>query len=121
MAKDNCDIYCFNEEKVSRLQRSLATKDLSKVASLFKALADENRSKIIYALCLETELCVCDISNVIGATVATTSHHLRTLLKQGLVKMRKDGKLAFYALDDDHVEQVMLIALRHTEHIKHNL
>jgi len=113
-----CDTYCYNEDKVRQLQTELQKWNIANVALMFKAIADENRAKIIYALCQENELCVCDISNIIGATVATTSHHLRTLHKQGLVKYRKDGKLAFYSLDDEHVEQVMTIALEHIKHKK---
>ena len=111
--KDTCDIYCYDEEKVNRIQGDLQTEDISSVAQIFKAIADENRAKISYALCQEEELCVCDIANIIGFTVATASHHLRTLHKQGLVKFRKEGKLAFYSLDDEHVKQFMMIALAH--------
>ena len=92
--------------------------DLSSVAQLFKALADENRAKISYALCQDEELCVCDVANIIGSTVATASHHLRTLHKQGLVKYRKEGKLAFYSLDDDHVKRLIIIALAHKKEVK---
>ncbi|MGA5689725.1 ArsR/SmtB family transcription factor [Cytobacillus pseudoceanisediminis] len=117
-SKDTCDIYCFDEEKVNRIQGELVKEDLSGAAQLFKALADENRAKISYALCRDEELCVCDIANIIGATVATASHHLRTLHKQGIVKFRKEGKLAFYSLDDDHIRQLMMIALEHGNEVK---
>src|SRR5699024_11709413 len=59
------------------------------------------------------ELCVCDIANIIGVTVANASHHLRTLHKQGVEKFRKEGKLSFYSLDDEHVEQLFVIGLTH--------
>lgn len=120
-SKDTCDIYCFDEEKVNRIQGELVKEDLSGAAQLFKALADENRAKISYALSRDEELCVCDIANIIGATVATASHHLRTLHKQGIVKFRKEGKLAFYSLDDDHIRQLMMIALAHRNEVKANV
>ncbi|WP_026585413.1 ArsR/SmtB family transcription factor [Bacillus sp. J33] len=120
-SKDTCDIYCYDGEKVNRIQEELQKEDLSSVAQLFKALADENRAKISYALCQDDELCVCDIANIIGATVATASHHLRTLHKQGIVKFRKEGKLAFYSLDDDHIKQLMMIALEHRNEVKANV
>ncbi len=116
--KDTCDIYCYDEAKVNRIQGNMQNEDLSSVAQLFKALADENRAKISYALCQDEELCVCDVANIIGSTVATASHHLRTLHKQGLVKYRKEGKLAFYSLDDDHVKQLIMIALAHKKEVK---
>ena len=118
--KDNCEIYCYDEEKVNRIQGELKKEDISSVAQLFKALADENRAKISYALCQDDELCVCDIANIIGSTVATASHHLRTLHKQGIVKYRKEGKLAFYSLDDEHIIQLIVIALSHTKEVKVN-
>ncbi|WP_163151478.1 metalloregulator ArsR/SmtB family transcription factor [Anoxybacillus sp. MB8] len=116
--KDTCEIYCYDEEKVNRIQGELQKEDISSVVLLFKALADENRAKIVYSLCQDEELCVCDIANIIGASVATTSHHLRTLYKQGIVKYRKEGKLAFYSLDDDHIKQLIMIALVHDKHDK---
>lgn len=119
--KDTCDIYCYDEAKVNRIQGKMHQEDLSSVAHLFKALADENRAKISYALCQDEELCVCDVANIIGSTVATASHHLRTLHKQGLVKYRKEGKLAFYSLDDDHVKQLIIIALAHKKEVKVNV
>ena len=119
--KDTCDIYCYDEAKVNRIQGNMQNEDLSSVAKLFKALADENRAKISYALCQDEELCVCDVANIIGSTVATASHHLRTLHKQGLVKFRKEGKLAFYSLDDDHVKQLIMIALAHKKEVKVNV
>lgn len=122
MTKNNtCEIYCYDEEKVNRIQGDLQTVDISSVAKMLKAIADENRAKITYALCQEEELCVCDIANVLEITVANASHHLRTLHKQGLVKFRKEGKLAFYSLDDEHVKQIMLIALAHKSEVKTNV
>ncbi|AJH77260.1 bacterial regulatory, arsR family protein [Heyndrickxia coagulans DSM 1 = ATCC 7050] len=77
--KDTCEIYCYDEEKVNRIQGELAKHDISSVALLFKAIADENRTKIVFSLCQDDELCVCDVANIIGSSVATASHHLRTL------------------------------------------
>ncbi|AMA62490.1 metalloregulator ArsR/SmtB family transcription factor [Kurthia gibsonii] len=119
--KDTCEIYCYDEEKVNRIQGNLQTVDISSVAQMLKAIADENRAKITYALCQGDELCVCDIANIIGVTVANASHHLRTLHKQGIVKFRKEGKLAFYSLDDEHIRQIMMIALAHKKEVKINV
>ncbi|MCM3390295.1 ArsR/SmtB family transcription factor [Ureibacillus chungkukjangi] len=119
--KDSCEVYCYDEEKVNRIQGELEKENVSSVAQLFKALADENRAKISYALCQDDELCVCDVANIIGSSVATASHHLRTLSKQGIVKYRKEGKLAFYSLDDEHVKQLIVIALAHQKEVKLNV
>lgn len=115
--KDTCDVFYFDEEKVNKVQSNLKHVDVSGVAQIFKAMADENRAKMIYALCQEDELCVCDLANIVGVTTANASHHLRTLSKQGLVKSRKEGKLAFYQLDDAHVRQLMMIGLTHSEEV----
>ena len=116
--KDICEIYCYDEPKVKRIQGEMQKEDITNVAQLFKALADENRTKISFALCQDEELCVCDIANIIGSSVATTSHHLRTLHKQGIVKYRKEGKLVFYSLDDENIKQLMVIALVHKNEVK---
>lgn len=119
--KDTCEIYCYDEEKVNRIQDNLQTVDISSVPQILKAIADKNRVKITYALCQDDELCVCDIANIIGVTVANASHHLRTLHKQGIVKFRKEGKLAFYSLDDEHIRQIMMIALALKKEVKINV
>lgn len=119
--KDTCEIYCYDEEKVNRIQGNLQTVDISSVAQMLKAIADENRAKITYALCQDDELCVCDIANIIGVTVANASHHLRTLHNQGIVKFRKEGKLAFYSLDDEHIRRIMMIALALKKEVKINV
>lgn len=119
--KDTCEIYCYDEVKVKRIQSKIQKEDITSVSQLFKALADENRAKIAYILCQDEEFCVCDVANIIGSTVATASHHLRTLKNLGIVKFRKEGKLAFYSLDDDHVKQLIVIALAHAKEAKVNV
>ena len=118
--KDMCDVYRFDQNKVERIRTDIQRENLSSVAQLFKALADDNRAKIAYALCQDEELCVCDIANIIGSSVATASHHLRTLYKQDIVKYRKEGKLALYSLDDEHIKQIIMIALTHKKEVKSN-
>ncbi|WP_274365092.1 ArsR/SmtB family transcription factor [Paenibacillus thermotolerans] len=110
-----CDIFCFDEVKVNRLQPLIDAPSIAKAARLFKAIADETRMKIAYALTQEDELCVCDVANIVGSTLATASHHLRLLNGLGLAKYRKEGKLVFYSLEDEHVRQLILLALTHVE------
>lgn len=108
--KDSCEVYCYDEPKVRKVQNALQQHDFEMMAKLFKVVADETRLKIAFALCEEEELCVCDVANVIGSSLATASHHLRTLKQLGLAKLRKGGKLAFYSLEDDHVRQFIRLA-----------
>jgi DNA-binding transcriptional ArsR family regulator len=109
---DTCETSCFNEEIVERVQPKI--KDVNGVELLFKAMSDATRLKIVYALTLEEELCVCDVAHIIGSTTATASHHLRLLRNMGLAKYRKEGKLVYYSVKDDHVHQLVRIALEHS-------
>ncbi|MGG3467935.1 metalloregulator ArsR/SmtB family transcription factor [Neobacillus pocheonensis] len=116
--RDVCEITCVDSEKTARVQQQLEkSSDVLEVTKLFKALSDETRMKIAYALTLEDELCVCDVANIVGATTATASHHLRHLKSLGLAKYRKEGKLVYYSLDDDHVKQLIHIAFAHQEEV----
>jgi DNA-binding transcriptional ArsR family regulator len=112
-SNDTCETFCFDEEKVNRVKGKV--EEVNGVELLFKALADSTRIKIAYALTLEKELCVCDVANIIGSTTATASHHLRLLRNMGLAKYRKEGKLVFYSLADDHIHQLVSIALIHSK------
>ena len=109
--QDICDIYCFDKDNVNDIKGKMVGKDFSKMAQLFKALADENRAKISYALCQGGELCVCDLANIIDSSVATASHHLRFLHRMGLVTYRKEGKMAFYSLEDNGIKELVAVAL----------
>ncbi|MCA1031710.1 metalloregulator ArsR/SmtB family transcription factor [Bacillus timonensis] len=111
---ESCEVFCFDEDKVSRVKENINEQDTTLVAKMFKALADDTRIKIAYALCQEEELCVCDVANIVGSSTATASHHLRLLKNMGLAKYRKEGKLVFYSLDDDHVKQLIMIAFEHS-------
>ncbi|SFB04438.1 cadmium-sensing regulator, CadC [Lentibacillus halodurans] len=113
MPNDICEVTCINEDKVNHVKQKLNNQPIDKVISLYKLLADRNRLQIAYALLIEKELCVCDIANIIGATTATTSHHLRKLYKAGIAAFRKEGKLAYYSLSDDHMKQVITQGFLH--------
>ena len=121
MAQDICEVYCYDEEKVNRVKERLSPINAQNMVKIFKALADDTRMKIALALCQEDELCVCDVANIIGSTVANASHHLRLLRNMGLAKYRKEGKLVFYSLDDEHVRQLILLALEHGKEEKVNV
>jgi ArsR family transcriptional regulator, lead/cadmium/zinc/bismuth-responsive transcriptional repressor len=116
--RDVCEITCVDTEKTARVGQQLEKdQHITEVTKIFKALSDENRLKIAYALTLEEELCVCDVAHIVGATTATASHHLRHLKNIGLAKYRKEGKLVYYSLDDDHVKQLIHIAIAHQEEV----
>ncbi len=110
MSKDTCDVFLIDEKTVNSLKSYL--EDVSGVSELFKALSDESRSKILYLLS-KKELCVCDIAALLDLSVSAVSHHLRYLRNLRLVKYRKEGKMAFYSLADDHVLSLIQMAIEH--------
>ncbi|ANU24346.1 ArsR/SmtB family transcription factor [Planococcus donghaensis] len=111
--KELCEVTNVNSELVDRVKENMV--DLVDVANLFKALADETRLKIAYALTIEEEMCVCDIAAVIGSSNATASHHLRYLRDRALAKSERKGKQIFYSLSDNHVRELVMIAHEHTK------
>ena len=86
------------------------------LAEFFKVFADSTRMKIIYAL-MENELCVCDIANIVQTTQSAISHQLRLLKQAKLVKFRKEGKVVYYSLDDDHISQIVKKGREHIEEL----
>lgn len=114
MAADNndyvCECFCYDEEKVNRIKKEAAA--TGGITRLFKALGDETRIKIIYSLSRE-ELCVCDVAQITGTSVAAASHHLRLLRNMGLAISRKQGKMVFYSLKDPCIKTIIDTALKH--------
>lgn len=120
MIKNNSDTiddsYCVEKEKVNSVKNKMKTeKFFHSLAETFKALSDPTRTKIIYALCQENELCVHDIASIIGTTNSAISHQLRSLRNMNLVKYNKVGKITYYSLDDLHINNLFAEGLRHVE------
>lgn len=82
------------------------------LAETFRALSDPTRVRIISVLAGQ-ELCVFDLSRLLGLTGSAVSHQLRLLRGQRLVKYRKEGKVAYYSLDDDHIRNLMEECIKH--------
>ena len=110
-----CGVLCINEEKVASARKAMKPDAiLFKLAVTFKVLGDPTRTKIISAL-LQEELCVCDLASLIGISQSAVSHQLRVLRNMSLVKYRKDGRIAYYALDDGHISSILSAGLQHVE------
>ncbi len=112
-----CEVECMNEERVNHAKEFMDTEAVNKVAAIFKALGDVNRTRIVRALSIEEELCVCDVANILASSNASASHHLRSLSRQGVTKSRKAGKMVYYSLDDDHIKQIVDMAFIHQEEL----
>ena len=82
------------------------------LADCFKLFSDSTRLKILYAL-MEAEMCVCDISVLLGMTKSSVSHQLRVLKQSNLVKYRKAGRVIYYSLADDHVRTICRMGMEH--------
>ncbi len=113
MKEDICEIECINEKAVKEVKSNIMDeKVLLEVAENFKVLGDLTRLKILQALYYR-ELCVCDITAVLEANQSTISHQLRILRAKNLVKFRKEGKMAYYSLADEHVVKTMEMGVEH--------
>ena len=101
-------------EKVQRAAQAMpAQRTLNGLAETFKVLSNPNRLKIIHALS-RNEFCVCDLAALLDSTDSAVSHQLRLLRGMRLVRYRREGKLAYYSLDDVHVRQLFESGLQHT-------
>lgn len=110
---DRCDCDVIHEDIVIRVKGKMPPEEsLYDLAELFKVFGDSTRSKILWALD-EAEMCVCDLAYLLNMTQSAVSHQLRVLKQAKLVKNRKEGKIVFYSLEDEHVRQIFELGLSH--------
>ncbi len=113
---DRCAETIINENKVKQAQQALLDGlSATRLAATFKALADPTRIRIVSVLA-QTELCVCDLAATLGMTQSAISHQLRLMRDMRLVKSRKEGRMVYYALDDEHIYDLYQRGLEHIEH-----
>jgi len=111
-----CGVEFVNEENVAQVLAAMPDEDtLDRTAAEFSLLADPTRLRILYALSFH-ELCVCDLSRVLGRSMPATSQQLQRLRREGAVKCRMQGKLAYYRLESPTLERAVREAFaRHKE------
>ena len=110
---DRCDCEVIHEEIVTSVRAKMPQEEtLYDLAELFKIFGDSTRIKILWALD-ESEMCVCDLAVLLNMTQSAISHQLRILKQADLVKSRKEGKIVFYSLIDEHVKQIFDQGLIH--------
>ncbi len=114
--KASCAVRHVHEDDVRRA-RALLSDDETYVdlASLFAAVADTTRVKLVHVL-LRQELCTCDLASTLGVSESATSQHLRLLKALHLVKSRRAGKVVYHSLDDEHIAALIRIGLVHLGH-----
>ena len=117
MEEGMCENTVIHKETVKKVKQKMPEDGLIyDLAELFKVFADSTRMKIIFAL-MENELCVCDMANIVKTTQSAISHQLRILKQSKLVKFRKDGKVVYYSLDDEHISQIVKKGREHIEEL----
>lgn len=108
-----CEYLCVHQDVVDRVNREMPGEEqLFDLAELFKIFGDSTRVKILYVL-FESEMCVCDIAQLLGMTQSAISHQLQVLKKSKLVKYRREGKTVFYSLSDGHVRTILDQGMEH--------
>ena len=108
-----CEAEETHPERIAEAKSQLPDDDtLFALADLYKIFGDSTRLRILYVL-FDTELCVCDIAELLGMTVSAISHQLRVLKQSRLVKYRKSGKSVLYSLADDHVHAILGQGMEH--------
>lgn len=109
----HCDFICVHADTVDRINDTMPDEDqLIDLSELFKVFGDSTRIKILTALS-HGELCVCDLSKLVGMTASAVSHQLKILRGAKLVGCRRDGKTVFYSLADGHVNIILRQGLEH--------
>lgn len=110
---ESCQTTIIHKDTIKKVQEKLPKDDvLYDLADLFKIFSDRTRIKILCAL-FQQELCVCDLAALLDMTQSAISHQLRVLKSSRLVKFRREGKVIYYSLCDDHVEHIFNEGFKH--------
>jgi len=110
---DLCGIRCIHRERiVAARDRALPAGDYEAMATLFKAMGDPNRLRILWAL-NQGEMGVCDLAALLEGSESAVSHQLRLLRQMALVSNRRQGQVLYYRLNDEHIHMLIQMALEH--------
>ena len=113
---ERCEYMHVHEAIVNQVNQNMPDEEvLYDLAELFKVFGDPTRLKLLAAL-LGQEMCVCDLSDLLGISQSAVSHQLRLLRTSRLVNNRREGKSVFYSLDDDHVATILAQGMEHIRH-----
>ncbi len=116
--KSVCDVDKVHQKRVEKALRNLPVEaEITDLSVLFSALSDQTRLKILCAL-LSEQLCGCDLAKITSTTKSAVSHQMRVLRMAKLVKAKRSGKQVFYSIADEHVKQILTMALEHVREEK---
>ncbi len=111
--QERCEFIHVHEEIVKKVEKEMPGEErLYDLADFFKIFGDSTRIKILYVLSC-SEMCVCDIAQLLNMTQSAISHQLRVLKQMKLVKNRREGKSFFYSLSDGHIETILSQGMEH--------
>ena len=112
---EKCEVTLIHEDNVKKAINELPDDELIvDLSDMFKIFGDQTRVKILMAL-ESGELCVCDIAAVMNMSQSAISHQLRVLKQSNIVKTRRQGKVVYYSISDDHVKEIFDIAIVHVQ------
>ncbi|MCZ6132862.1 metalloregulator ArsR/SmtB family transcription factor [Campylobacter ureolyticus] len=108
-----CDSVVIHKEVVENTKIKMPDDtSLNELADFFKIFGDSTRVRILWAL-NESEMCVCDIAALLNMSQSSISHQLRVLKQNKFVKNRRDGKVVYYSLLDEHISYILKQGLTH--------
>lgn len=107
------DVDVIHADIVDKVKKDFPSNQLiNTLSDFFKIFGDTTRVKIMYALD-KSEMCVGDISVLLDMTVSAVSHQLKILREASLVKTKRQGKVVFYSLADEHVQRIIECGIEH--------
>ncbi|AJA48550.1 transcriptional repressor SmtB [Clostridium pasteurianum DSM 525 = ATCC 6013] len=110
---ESCNCNVIHEDIITKVKNNMIDEELLyDLSDLYKVFGDTTRIKILHVLSI-SEMCVCDISALLGMKQSSVSHQLKTLRQAKLVKYRRSGKVVYYSLDDNHVVEIFNQGLAH--------
>lgn len=110
---ESCSTVMIHEDVVNEVRTKMPVDEtFFDLAEFFKVFGDSTRIKVLWAL-FTSEMCVCDIAALLNMTQSAISHQLRVLKQAKLVKNRKEGKVVYYSLDDDHIKLILDQGIEH--------
>lgn len=113
MVNNKSNISLNDAKMVNKIKKEMPEYNLiTDLADFFKIVGDSTRLQILMAL-QQGELCVSDLAFVLNMTISAVSHQLKSLREAKLVKIRKEGKIVYYNLDDDHIEKLLKVSFDH--------
>ena len=108
-----CDVTCVHNQIIEAVKETMPAEELlNELADFYKVFGDATRIKILCVL-LRSEMCVCDLAEMLGMTQSAISHQLRVLKQMKLVKNRREGKTVYYSLADGHIQNIISQGMEH--------